>query len=98
MEAILNYLQRLDLHPVADHFTISLLVIAVIIDLLASMAPARAWLRYMALTLMIVGAIAAGASYGTGDMEADRVWKALGTEAKGVLHLHAELGEYLAVA
>jgi uncharacterized membrane protein len=98
MEAILNFLQRMDLHPVADHFTISLLVIAVIIDLVASLAPARAWLRYMALTLMILGAIAAGASYATGDMEADRVWKALGNEAKGILHWHAELGEYLAVA
>lgn len=97
MEAILETLQRFDLHPVADHFTIALLIIAVLIDLVASLAPARAWLRYMALTLMILGAIAAGASYGTGDMEADRVWKALGKEAKSVLHLHAELGEYLAV-
>jgi uncharacterized membrane protein len=98
MEAILNFLQRMDLHPVADHFTISLLIIAVIIDLIASLAPGRMWLRYMALTLMILGAIAAGASYATGDMEADRVWNSLGKEAKSVLHLHAELGEYLAVA
>ena len=98
MEAIVETLQHLDLHPVADHFTIALLVIAVLIDLIANLAPTRAWLRYMALTLMILGAIAAGASYATGDLEADRVAKALGKEAKGVLSLHAELGEYLAVA
>lgn len=98
MEAIVGILQRLDLHPVADHFTVALLVVAVIIDLIASLAPTRAWLRYMALTLMILGAIAAGASYATGDMEADRWWKALGTEAKGILRWHADLGEYLAVA
>jgi uncharacterized membrane protein len=97
MESLLHLLQQLDLHPIVDHFTIGLLVIAVLTDLVASLLPARAWIRYMALTLMILGAIAAGASYGTGDIEADRVWKSLGNEAKQVLHRHAELGEYLAI-
>jgi uncharacterized membrane protein len=97
METVLNWLQALDLHPVADHFTISLLVIGVAIDLVASLAPTRTWVRYTALTLMVLGAIAAGCSYGTGDMEADRVWKAIGKEAQAVLHRHAELGEYMAI-
>lgn len=97
MESVLNWLQALDLHPVADHFTIGILIVAVLIDLVASLAPTRAWIRYTALTLMIIGAIAAGCSYATGDMEADRVWKMIGKEAQAVLHRHAEFGEYLAV-
>jgi uncharacterized membrane protein len=100
MEQVLDYLQKLNLHPVADHFTIGLLTIAILIDLVASLFPMRTWMRYTALTLVILGALAAGASFGTGDMEADRIWKALGPEAKGVLggrFGHAALGEYLAI-
>ncbi len=97
MEPVLNWLQAFDLHPVADHFTISLLIVGVLIDLVASLAPTRTWIRYTALTLMILGAIAAGCSYATGDMEADRVWKMIGKDAQAVLHRHAELGEYLAI-
>jgi uncharacterized membrane protein len=97
MNAFLATLQRWDLHPVVDHFTVSLLIVGVLIDLVASLAPTRTWLRYMALTLMILGAIAAGASYFTGDMEADRVWELMSPPAKAVLHWHAMLGEYFAV-
>src|ERR1700694_4318697 len=97
MDAILATLQRWDLHPVADHFTIGLLVVGVLIDLIASLAPTRTWLRYTALSLMILGAIAAGASYFSGDMEADRVWNSMTAPAKEVLHRHATLGTYMAV-
>jgi uncharacterized membrane protein len=97
MEQVLDYLQKLNLHPVADHFTIGLLTIAILIDLTASLFPMRTWIRYTALTLVILGALAAGASYATGDMETDRIWKALGPDAKEVLKRHAELGEYLAI-
>lgn len=97
MDAFLATLQRWDLHPVVDHFTVGLLVVGVLIDLIASLAPTRTWLRYTALTLMVLGAIAAGASYFTGDMEADRVWNAMSAPAKEVLHRHATLGTYMAV-
>jgi uncharacterized membrane protein len=97
MDSVVKFLQSLDLHPIADHFTVALLIVAVLIDLVASAAPARVWLRYTALTLMILGALAAGASYATGDIEADRIWNALGPPAKDVLKTHAELGEYLAI-
>jgi uncharacterized membrane protein len=90
-------LQRWDLHPVVDHFTIGLLIVGVLIDLIASVAPTRTWLRYMALTLMILGAIAAGASYFTGDMEADRIFKAMSEPAKQIFGRHAKLGTYMAV-
>ena len=69
MDAVVHFLQPLDLHPVIDHFTVALLMVGVLIDLIASLFPVRAWLRYMALTLMVLGAISAGASYATGDME-----------------------------
>jgi len=97
MDKIVEILTRLDLHPVVDHFTVSLLIVGVLIDLIASVAPTRTWLRYMALTLMILGAIAAGASYATGDLEADRVFDAMSAPAKAVFHWHAMLGEYFAV-
>jgi uncharacterized membrane protein len=97
MDAVVKFLQPYQLHPVVDHFSMALLIVAVLIDLVASTAPNRIWLRYTALLLMILGAIAAGASYLTGDMEADRIWNALGQPAKDVLSRHAKLGEYLAI-
>jgi uncharacterized membrane protein len=97
MEAFLNGLQALDLHPVVDHFTIALLTLGVIIDLIASLMPTRAWIRYMALTLMVLGAICAGGSYATGDLESERVRKALTQDVRTVLDWHAEFGESVAV-
>jgi uncharacterized membrane protein len=97
MDSVVKFLQPYQLHPVVDHFSVALLFTAVLIDLIASIAPNRIWLRYTALTLMVLGAIAAGSSYYTGDMEADRIWNALGQPAKDVLKTHAQLGEYLAI-
>lgn len=97
MDKIVAFLTPLDLHPVADHFTIGLLIVGVLIDLVASLAPTRIWVRYTALTLMILGSIAAGASYFTGDMEADRIYDALSAPAKQVFSRHAKLGMYMAV-
>jgi uncharacterized membrane protein len=97
MDSVVKFLQPYQLHPQVDHFSVALLMVAVVIDLIASLAPTRIWLRYTALTLMILGAIAAGASFFTGDMEADRIWNALGQPAKDVLKTHAQLGEYLAI-
>jgi len=98
MDAVVKFLEPYQLHPVVDHFSMALLIVAVLIDLVASTVPNRIWLRYTALLLMILGAIAAGASYFTGDMEADRIWNALCQPAKDVLHRHAQLGTYLAIA
>jgi uncharacterized membrane protein len=97
MDSVVKFLQPYQLHPQVDHFSVALLMVAVLIDLIASLAPTRIWLRYTALTLMVLGAIAAGASFFTGDMEADRIWNALGQPAKDVLKTHAQLGEYLAI-
>jgi uncharacterized membrane protein len=90
-------LQRWDLHPVVDHFTISLLVVGVLIDLVANLTPTRIWLRYTALLLMILGAIAAGASYFTGGLEANRVYDAMSEPAKLIFGRHAKLGTYMAI-
>ena len=98
MDAVVKFLQPYQLHPVVDHFSIALLFVAVLIDLVASSAPNRIWLRYTALLLMILGAIACGASFFTGGMEADRIWNALGDPAKEVLKRHDDLGLYLAIA
>jgi len=77
MDQVVKFLQPYQLHPVVDHFSIALLFVAVLIDLVASMSPTRIWLRYTALLLMILGAIAAGGSFFTGGMEGDRIWNAL---------------------
>ncbi len=97
MDAILKLIQGFELHPVVDHFTVALLLVGVLTDLAGSLAPTRTWIRYMALTLMILGAASAGASFGTGSLEADRVWKHISPDAQHVLHLHAEFGKYLAI-
>ena len=97
MDALAHFLTPLDLHPVADHFTVALLMVGVLIDLIASLFPLRAWLRYMALTLRVLGALSAGSSYLTGDMEAGRIWNALSEPAKAVLHRHAFLAQIAAI-
>ncbi|MFZ0677907.1 DUF2231 domain-containing protein [Candidatus Binatus sp.] len=96
MDQVVKILQPYQLHPVVDHFSVALLFVAVLIDLFAS--PTRLWLRYTAVLLMILGALAAGGSFFTGGMEADRIWNALGQPARDVLHRHGQLGEYLAIA
>jgi len=95
MDKILKLLTDWQLHPVADHFSIALLVVAVLVDVVALIFSERLWLRYMGLTLMIAGAAAAAASYGTGDLEGDRIWDLVSGPAKDVLSLHAKLGYYL---
>jgi uncharacterized membrane protein len=101
MEALEKLFQGMQLHPVADHYTVALLTVAIVIDLIAGLFPARGWLRATALTLTIVGALAAAASYATGDMETDRIWEQMSPQAQayfksGALHLrylgHGALG------
>jgi uncharacterized membrane protein len=96
MDTIVATLKAWQLHPVADHFTIAILIVAVLVDLTGSVITTRTWIRYMALTLMILGAIAAWSSMFTGGWEAHRLAKEITGPAKEVLHRHAELGEALA--
>jgi uncharacterized membrane protein len=95
MQPLIHTLKLMQLHPFVDHFTVSLIVIGVLTDLVASLFPSRLWMRYMALTLMILGAGAAACSNITGGWEADRVWDYVHGPAKEVLHTHAELGDIL---
>jgi uncharacterized membrane protein len=95
MQPLIHTLKLMQLHPFVDHFTVALIVIGVLTDLVASLFPSRLWMRYMALTLMILGAGAAACSNITGGWEADRVWNNVQGPAKDVLHTHAELGDIL---
>src|SRR5579864_2316046 len=74
MQAVVDALKAWQLHPVADHFTVAIVVVAVLADLLASLFASRLWIRYMATFLMVVGALAAWSSNVTGGWEASRVW------------------------
>jgi uncharacterized membrane protein len=97
MDSVVKFLQPYQLHPAVDHFSVALLIVAVLIDLVASASPTRLWLRYTALLLIVLGAIACGASFLTGGMEADRIWDALGPPAREVLQRHGLLGKWLAI-
>jgi len=95
MQSLIDILKAWQLHPVADHFTVALVLIAILIDLGGSLFSSRLWLRNMAVTLMVLGAIAAFASNVTGGWEADRVWDSVNGPGKDVLKRHAEFGDYL---
>ncbi len=98
MQGLLETIQKWHIHPAVDHFTVAILIVAVLADLFASMFSTRLWLRYAALALMIVGTAAAWGSNLTGGWEADRIWKAVqaaGGPTYATLQRHAELGDYL---
>ncbi|MFZ0659341.1 MAG: DUF2231 domain-containing protein, partial [Candidatus Binataceae bacterium] len=99
MANVLAWITSWQIHPVVDHFSIALIVVAVIIDLVATLVPNRIWPRYMALTLMILGAIAAAGSWVTGGkLQPEWVWKTIPSVAKPLMHRHAELGTILMYA
>jgi uncharacterized membrane protein len=98
MQRFLETIQTWHIHPVVDHFTVAILILAVAVDLIASLFSTRLWLRYGALALMIIGTAAAWGSNVTGGWEADKVWKTVqdaGGPAYATLHRHAQLGDYL---
>jgi uncharacterized membrane protein len=98
MQGLLDTIQQWHVHPVVDHFTVAILIVAVVADLVASMFSTRLWLRYAALALMVVGAGAAWSSNLTGGWEAHRVRdavKAAGGLPYDALQRHAWLGDRL---
>jgi uncharacterized membrane protein len=95
MQALVETIKAWQLHPVVDHFTVALIIVAILVDLVASIVPSRMWLRYSALTLTILGTAAAWGSNLTGGWEAGRVWENVKGPALEVLKRHAWLGDYL---
>ena len=95
MQALVDTFKAWQLHPVVDHFTIALIIVGILVDLLGSLMPSRSWPRTTALTLMVVGTAAAWGSKLTGGWEAGRVWEHVKGPALVVLKHHAELGEWL---
>jgi uncharacterized membrane protein len=95
MQAVIEYLKLWQPHPFVDHFTVALILLGIVTDLVGSLFSTRLWLRYMALTLMILGAIGAALSNITGGWEADRVWNLVSGPGKDVLKRHAWWGDIL---
>ncbi len=95
MQALVETIKAWQLHPFVDHFTVALIVVGILVDLVASLMPSRLWPRYTALTLMILGAASAWGSNLTGGWEAHRVWDNVTGPALDVLKRHAWLGDYL---
>lgn len=95
MQALIDTLKAWQLHPFVDHFTVSLIVVAVLFEIAASILPARVWLRYTALTLLILGTLASFGSQVTGGWEAERVWDSLTEPGKELLRRHGWWGHWL---
>jgi uncharacterized membrane protein len=85
------------LHPIVDHFTIALLTVGIVAEILAAAAILLARgrenflsvcgrkLRSTSLMLMVTGAAASVLSYFTGDAEADRLWDTMSPAAQQLL-------------
>jgi uncharacterized membrane protein len=95
MQSVIDYLKLWQPHPFIDHFTVALILLGIVTDLLGSIFSARLWIRYMALSLMILGAIGAAGSNVTGGWEAHRVWDSVNGPGKAVLARHAWWGDVL---
>jgi uncharacterized membrane protein len=95
MQSVIAILKSWQPHPFVDHFTVALILVGIVTDLFASIFSARLWIRYMALSLMILGALAAWGSNVTGGWEAERVWDSVVGPGKDVLQRHAWWGDIL---
>lgn len=95
MQTVVDILKAWQPHSFIDHFTVALVIVAVIVDLIASLVSSRLWIRYMAVTLMVLAAIAASGSDLTGGWEADRLWDHVTGPAKSILERHALMGSWL---
>ncbi len=100
---------RFHLHPIIDHFTIALLGIGVLADILATVmaslcaesGPFRMWpdrLKVTAMQLLVVGALAAVLSRFTGESEADRLWDTMSPAAQNLLWSDTGLARFLSHA
>lgn len=95
MQSVIEYLKLWQPHPFVDHFTVALILLGIVTDLVGSIFSTRLWLRYMALSLMILGAIGAALSNITGGWEAHRIWNSVSGPGKDVLERHAWWGDIL---
>jgi uncharacterized membrane protein len=85
------------LHPIVDHFTIALLTVGIVAEILAAAAILLARgtedflsvcgrkVRSTSLMLMVTGAAASVLSYFSGDAEADRLWDTMSPAAQQIL-------------
>jgi len=95
MQSVIETLKAWQPHPFVDHFTVALILIGVLVDLAGSIFSTRSWIRYMALSLMMAGALAAAGSNITGGWEAGRIWDSVNGPGKAVLERHAWWGDIL---
>jgi uncharacterized membrane protein len=98
------------LHPIIDHFTIALLAVGVLADVvgygMAAVLGNRSYrfkglsdrLRGAALVLLIPGAISAVLSRFTGESEAERLWDTISPAAQQILFSDTGSATYLSHA
>jgi uncharacterized membrane protein len=102
-----SLIARYHLHPIIDHFTIALLSVGVVADIVASvfLAPLaqrsaflRTWhdrVKATSVQLLIVGALAVVLSRFTGESEAERLWDTMSPAAQRLLWSDAGSGRFL---
>jgi uncharacterized membrane protein len=95
MQALVETIKAWQPHPAVDHFTIALVIVGILTDVVASTMPSRSWPRTTALTLMVAGAAAAWGSKVSGGWEAGRVRDNVSGPALEILNRHAFLGDWL---
>ena len=78
-----------NLHPAVVHFPIALLITAFGFDLAALALRSRRWLDKTATSLYVLGAVAAGVTYLTGDHAAEGLKGVRGT-AQAAIYDHAD--------
>lgn len=96
MQGFIVTFQQWPVHPIIDHFTVAIFVIAVIADFFGSFFSTRLWLRYSALSLMILAALLTWGSSATGEWAGHQVAKAVeagGGPALIIFQRHKWLGD-----
>lgn len=84
------------LHPALAHFAISLPIISLVLGLLYLYKPSELMSK-ISTRFLAFAAIFAIVAYFTGKNDAQEVFEALSSDAKGLLMKHADLGLYLAI-
>lgn len=104
-----NLIAHYHLHPIIDHFTLALLAMGVLADVVGYLVAAllrnrpgtiglAARLSGAAMVLLIPGAIAAIFSRLTGESEAERVWDTISPAAQQILFSDAGAAGFLSHA
>lgn len=85
-------------HAVVVHFPVALLLTATLLDLACLVARRAIWLDRAATTLYVLGTVAAGAAFLTGDAASEKLWDIPDDAARSAMASHEDLALITLVA